>query len=93
MEAAINAIVEDATQCKFESTSNASDEVVLLNIVQVGGGSGGWCYSVLLLGGDSNVCWGQLGASRKRRKFRGGSVIPVEFLVYGGGLQLICTIF
>lgn len=27
--------MEDATQCKFESTSNAQDEVVLLNIVQV----------------------------------------------------------
>lgn len=37
-EAAINQIVEDATQCKFESTSNAQDEVVLLNIVQVGAG-------------------------------------------------------
>jgi hypothetical protein len=34
-EAAINQIVEDATQCKFESTNNAQDEVVLLNIVQV----------------------------------------------------------
>ena len=35
-EVAINQIVEDATQCKFESTNNAQDEVVLLNIVQVG---------------------------------------------------------
>lgn len=35
VEAAINQIVEDATQCKFESTNNASDEIVLLNIVQV----------------------------------------------------------
>jgi len=34
-EAAINQIVEDSTQCKFESTNNAQDEVVLLNIVQV----------------------------------------------------------
>ncbi len=33
--AAINQIVEDATQCKFESTNNAQDEIVLLNIVQV----------------------------------------------------------
>ncbi|EFJ51864.1 hypothetical protein VOLCADRAFT_87471 [Volvox carteri f. nagariensis] len=35
VEAAINQIVEDATQCKFESTNNSSDEIVLLNIVQV----------------------------------------------------------
>jgi hypothetical protein len=35
--AAINQLVEDTTQSKFESTSNAQDEVVLLNIVQVGG--------------------------------------------------------
>lgn len=35
MDAAINQIVEDATQCKFESTNNNSDEIVLLNIVQV----------------------------------------------------------
>ncbi len=34
MERAINQIVEDATQCKFESTNNSSDEIVLLNIVQ-----------------------------------------------------------
>ena len=34
-ETAMNQIVEDATQCKFESTNNAQDEVVLLNIVQV----------------------------------------------------------
>jgi hypothetical protein len=34
-EHAVNQIVEDATQCKFESTNNAQDEVVLLNIVQV----------------------------------------------------------
>ena len=33
--AAVNQIVEDATQCKFESTNNAQDEIVLLNIVQV----------------------------------------------------------
>ena len=32
---AINQIVEDATMCKFESTNNAQDEIVLLNIVQV----------------------------------------------------------
>lgn len=32
---AINQLVEDATQCKFESTNNAQDEIVLLNIVQV----------------------------------------------------------
>ena len=35
-EVAINQIVEDAAQCKFESTNNSQDEVVLLNIVQVG---------------------------------------------------------
>lgn len=33
---AVNAIVEDTTQCKFEATSPASDEVVLFNILQVG---------------------------------------------------------
>jgi hypothetical protein len=33
--AAINQLVEDTTQGKFESTNNAQDEVVLLNIVQV----------------------------------------------------------
>ncbi len=27
--------MEDATQCKFESTNNSQDEIVLLNIVQV----------------------------------------------------------
>lgn len=32
---AVNAIVEDTTQCKFEATSPASDEVVLFNILQV----------------------------------------------------------
>lgn len=32
---AVNAIVEDTTQCKFEATSAASDEVVLFNILQV----------------------------------------------------------
>lgn len=42
---AVNAIVEDTTQCKFEATSPASDEVVLFNILQVG-----W-------GGDSGVRW------------------------------------
>ncbi|KXZ43436.1 hypothetical protein GPECTOR_90g522 [Gonium pectorale] len=35
VETAINQIVEDATLCKFESTNQASDEIVLLNIVQV----------------------------------------------------------
>lgn len=35
MGAAINQIVEDATLSKFESTNNAQDEIVLLNIVQV----------------------------------------------------------
>jgi hypothetical protein len=33
----VNAIVEDTTQCKFEATSPASDEVVLFNILQVTG--------------------------------------------------------
>ncbi|MEW5304445.1 MAG: hypothetical protein WDW36_007055 [Sanguina aurantia] len=33
--AAVNRLVEDAAQCKFESTNDTSDEVVLLNIVQV----------------------------------------------------------
>lgn len=32
---AVNAIVENTTQCKFEATSPASDEVVLFNILQV----------------------------------------------------------
>lgn len=32
---AVNRLVEDAAQCKFESTNDTSDEVVLLNIVQV----------------------------------------------------------
>lgn len=32
---AVNAIVEDTTQCKFEASSPASDEVVLFNILQV----------------------------------------------------------
>jgi len=32
---ALNCIVEDTTQCKFEATSPASDEVVLFNILQV----------------------------------------------------------
>eukprot|EP00955_Chlamydomonas_euryale_P049467 354260-Chlamydomonas_euryale.AAC.4 len=36
VSAAINQIVEDATLSKFESTNNAQDEIVLLNIVQVG---------------------------------------------------------
>ena len=35
VENAINQIVEDATLSKFESTNNAQDEIVLLNIVQV----------------------------------------------------------
>ena len=38
---AINQIVEDATQCKFESTNNSQDEIVLLNIVQVRHGAWG----------------------------------------------------
>ncbi len=29
--------MEDTTQCKFEATSPSSDEVVLFNILQVGG--------------------------------------------------------
>jgi hypothetical protein len=37
---AVNAIVEDTTQCKFEATSPASDEVVLFNILQVRGRGG-----------------------------------------------------
>ncbi|KAF8061912.1 hypothetical protein HT031_004172 [Scenedesmus sp. PABB004] len=32
---AVNAIVQSTTQCKFEATSPASDEVVLFNILQV----------------------------------------------------------
>lgn len=32
---AVNAIVDNTTQCKFEATSPASDEVVLFNILQV----------------------------------------------------------
>jgi brefeldin A-resistance guanine nucleotide exchange factor 1 len=34
---AVNAIVDNTTQCKFEATSPASDEVVLFNILQVRG--------------------------------------------------------
>lgn len=34
---AVNALVEGTTQCKFEATSPASDEVVLFNILQVQG--------------------------------------------------------
>lgn len=33
--AAINQIVEDASLCKFQSTNNAQDEIVLFNILQV----------------------------------------------------------
>lgn len=32
---AINAVVDDTTQCKFEAASPAGDEVVLFNILQV----------------------------------------------------------
>lgn len=42
---AVNAIVEDTTQCKFEATSPASDEVVLFNILQVSS-RGGSCNRV-----------------------------------------------
>lgn len=52
---AVNAIVEDTTQCKFEATSPASDEVVLFNILQVcfvtwGLGVGVWVPWQLLSG-------------------------------------------
>jgi len=32
---AMNRVVEDTTQCKFEATNPSSDEVVLFNILQV----------------------------------------------------------
>lgn len=35
VEKAINQLVEDTTQCKFESTNNTSDEIVLFNVLQV----------------------------------------------------------
>lgn len=35
MGPAINQIVADATQSKFESTDNGQDEIVLLNVVRV----------------------------------------------------------
>ena len=38
----INTLVEDVAQCKFESTNNASDEIVLLNIVGVCARTLGW---------------------------------------------------
>ncbi|GFR51100.1 hypothetical protein Agub_g13429 [Astrephomene gubernaculifera] len=54
VETAINQIVEDATQCKFESTNNSSDEVVLLNIVQVLEQAVGSAAGVFLT--DESVC-------------------------------------
>ncbi|PNW80894.1 hypothetical protein CHLRE_07g334100v5 [Chlamydomonas reinhardtii] len=54
VEQAINQIVEDATQCKFESTNNSSDEIVLLNIVQVLGqavNSAAGCFLT-----DESIC-------------------------------------
>ncbi|KAG2488975.1 hypothetical protein HYH03_012417 [Edaphochlamys debaryana] len=54
LEAAINQIVEDATQCKFESTNNSSDEIVLLNIVQVLGQAVDSAAGSLLT--DESIC-------------------------------------
>ena len=39
---AINQIVENVVQCKFEATNPVSDEVVLFNILQVGAAPA-WC--------------------------------------------------
>eukprot|EP00798_Chlamydomonas_sp_ICE-L_P006642 gene6642-3299_t len=54
VEGAINKIIEEATQCKFESTSHAQDEIVLLNIVQVLGQSVD-CEAGILLA-DDTIC-------------------------------------